>query len=312
MKKSQAVQYINSNFDYGKLVMRDTSFANISKSRNAWWLNIKLESFKKDWNILLASETELFWLKIPADTFQDLSSRFRIWEAKNVVDIYISCDIHDQYFRDTSSGSFGVDFKEFVFQKIPIPESLKTDSLETSRRKREGMKQKIQSDFFPIHKQELKAGQQILKDNETNVTYKSLFGEYLKGAKKIVIQDPYIRLPHQFKNLLEFCAMLGKTKAVDEVIWLEIVTWNSEEFYAISKGYFDEVVQSVSNLNIELSYRFEEHHDRYIESDNGWKIILGRGLDIFKRSEGRFTLGDVDQSSRKCKPCEITFLKSGN
>ena len=47
----------------------------------------------------------------------------------------------------------------------------------------------------------------------------------------------------------------------------------------------------------------------FIAADNGWKINLGRGLDIFEKTEGRFNVADLDQSRRKCRSCEITYLK---
>jgi len=53
----------------------------------------------------------------------------------------------------------------------------------------------------------------------------------------------------------------------------------------------------------------EQHHYRFIVADNGWKITLGRGLDIFDRIEGRFNIADLDQNIRKCKACELTYLK---
>jgi ATP-dependent Lon protease len=151
--------------------------------------------------------------------------------------------------------------------------------------------------------------QEILKDNQTGVSYKNLFGEYLKNASNITIQDPYIRLPYQFKNLLEFCLMLSQIKAPEDEINLEVVSWNHEEYLEDSKNNFEELQESVSSLGIHLTYRLEEHHDRYIAADNGWKITLGRGLDIFEKIEGRFNVADIDQTKRKCKSCELTFLK---
>src|SRR5690606_25883946 len=101
---------------------------------------------------------------------------------------------------------------------------------------------------------------------------------------------------------------LSKNKESGEEINLEIIAWNEEAFQPQSKGYFNEVLDSVSDLRINLSYRFEDHHDRYIKADNGWKIILGRGLDIFQKPVGRFTLADIDQAQRKCRACEITYI----
>lgn len=158
-------------------------------------------------------------------------------------------------------------------------------------------------------KLELKPHQVILKDNQTGISYRKLFADYLKGAENITIQDPYIRMPYQFKNLLEFCIMLGNTKEPEQEINLEVVSWNNEEYLMESAASFEELATSVLELGIHLSFRMENHHDRYIAADNGWKITLGRGLDIFEKIEGRFNVADIDQTKRKCKACEMTFLK---
>jgi ATP-dependent Lon protease len=156
---------------------------------------------------------------------------------------------------------------------------------------------------------DLKPHQTILKDNQTGVSYKKLFADYLKGAQNITIQDPYIRMPYQFKNLMEFCMMLGNNKALEDEINLEIVSWNDEAYLNDSVGYFEELQESVLDIGINLTYRMENHHDRFIAADNGWKITLGRGLDIFEKIEGRFNVADMDQTKRKCKSCEMTYLK---
>jgi len=74
-------------------------------------------------------------------------------------------------------------------------------------------------------------------------------------------------------------------------------------------SFFEELQANVLDLGINLVYQFENNHDRFIDANNGWKITLGRGLDIFEKTEGRFNVADMDQSRRKCKACEITYLK---
>lgn len=154
-----------------------------------------------------------------------------------------------------------------------------------------------------------KPHQTIVKDNQTGISYKKLFADYLIGAQNITIQDPYIRMPYQFKNLMEFCMMLGNNKSVEEEINLEVVSWNDESYLSDSDSYFEELAESVAEIGINLTYRMENHHDRFIAADNGWKITLGRGLDIFEKIEGRFNIADMDQTKRKCKSCEITYMK---
>ena len=155
----------------------------------------------------------------------------------------------------------------------------------------------------------LEPHQTIIKDNQTGLSYKRLFAAYLLGAKSIKIQDPFIRLPYQMNNLLEFCVMLGDIKGIDEEVDLEVVTWNNEEFMLDSVQLFEDLQSSVLDLGINLTVIFEEHHDRYIEADNGWKITLGRGLDIFEKIEGRFNVASLDQTKRKCKSCEMTYVR---
>ncbi len=39
--------------------------------------------------------------------------------------------------------------------------------------------------------------------NQKRVSWKSLLGDYFKTAKKIVVTDPFVRLPHQVSNFIE-------------------------------------------------------------------------------------------------------------
>lgn len=148
-----------------------------------------------------------------------------------------------------------------------------------------------------------------IMDNQTGVSYAKLFGGYIKGANKIQLQDPYIRLYYQFKNLLEFCIMLNHIKSPDEEIELHVITWHHPDHLVDSIANFEDLQESASDLGIHLSYEFSEIHDRSIITDNGWKINLGRGLDIFERVEGKFNAADLDQTKRKCKACDITYLR---
>lgn len=78
---------------------------------------------------------------------------------------------------------------------------------------------------------------------------------------------------------------------------------------ADSITFFEDFKESVSDLGIQFSFIMEDRHDRFIEANNGWKITLGRGLDIFEKNEGRFNPAELDQGRRKCKACEVTYLR---
>jgi len=60
-----------------------------------------------------------------------------------------------------------------------------------------------------------------------------------------------------------------------------------------------------------MTYDFDRSvHDRWIETDTGWRINIGRGLDIFQKPEGRFSLGFVDHTKRACKATTISYHRT--
>ena len=149
-----------------------------------------------------------------------------------------------------------------------------------------------------------------IRDNQSNVSYKSLFGEYLKGATEFTIKDPYIRYPYQIRNFMELCKLIADTKAEDEEVKLHLITYNSDEFLESVRQSFDEITESLSDTGIVFTYEFNElQHDRSIDMNNGWKIILGRGLDIWQKTNGRFDLAEYSQEKRLCKEFEVTVVR---
>lgn len=103
--------------------------------------------------------------------------------------------------------------------------------------------------------------------------------------------------------------MLGQIKEPDEEVRLHIITWNEMQYMQTSIYNFEEITASVAELGIQLTHEFQDLHDRAIKTDSGWKITLGRGIDIFEPREGRFNIADSFPEKRKCKNCEITYLK---
>jgi ATP-dependent Lon protease len=220
--------------------------------------------------------------------------------------------VKDQlYIIDETFKSEPVEFKYTILSNSVevFPETLENLNYKAAVEVQEESAEESKETVFVKPKLDLKPHQIILKDNQTGISYKKLFANYLKGAENITIQDPYIRMYYQFKNLLEFCIMLGNNKDPEDQINLEVVTWNNEEYLEDSKATFEELAQNVDSIGINLTVRFEHHHDRFIAADNGWKITLGRGLDLFEKIEERFSVADMDQTKRKCKSCEVTYLR---
>jgi len=148
-----------------------------------------------------------------------------------------------------------------------------------------------------------------IKEGQTGISYKELFSDYLAGAKKIRIRDPYIRLTYQVMNLIDFCSIV---EAGSSGVDIDLTTKPDPEFEAELTDKLNQLKDSLMGHGIRLDYRFDQDlHDRSIETDTGWRIMLGRGLDIYRKPDGRFSLGVTDQRKRRCKTTTISFHHVG-
>lgn len=57
-----------------------------------------------------------------------------------------------------------------------------------------------------------------VRENQGGVTYKDLFGDYLRTAKEISITDPFIRQPYQIDNLVDFIQMVREVSTVHDTV----------------------------------------------------------------------------------------------
>lgn len=157
-------------------------------------------------------------------------------------------------------------------------------------------------------KVELTEGTKQIRENQTKISYDKLFGAYLEGADEFTIQDPYIRMTHQIKNFLELCVLIRKKNRDIQTLKIHLITWNEPEYISQAESIFEELKESLEEVSIDLSVEFKESaHDRFISCNNGWKIILGRGLDIWQKTAG--FLADTMQEARKCREFHITVMK---
>jgi len=156
----------------------------------------------------------------------------------------------------------------------------------------------------------LSEGQKIIRDNQSEVSYDNLFGAYLLDATDIKVIDPYVRLPYQLRNFMELAKLIAEKKEPGTEVKLHLVTANNEEYIENAKDAFEQMEYSLESIGILFSYEFDENaHDRSIVMDNGWKIVLGRGLDIWQKTGGWYDINEYMQEKRLCKGCEVTFVK---
>ena len=164
-------------------------------------------------------------------------------------------------------------------------------------------------------KQELLSGKHIVfHENEKGISYKRLFAPYLKNATEIVVQDPYIRLFYQVKNMMEFIQMVLLNKAEGDDVNIKLITQFDEEHEEENKERLEQLKNSLDSSGIIFEYEFDQSmgfHARSIETDTGWKISIDRGLDIFQPYDFRnsFNLANTIQEERLSKGFEVTYLK---
>lgn len=153
------------------------------------------------------------------------------------------------------------------------------------------------------------------QENQRGVSFDTLFAPYLKGATKIAITDPYIRLFHQARNLMELMETIAKEKPDEDEVQVQLVTI-ADDFKAPQQiEYLEKIQASCATVGIHFSWDFDTTnsiHARHVVADTGWKILLDRGLDIFQHYEMNepFAFTNRLQKYRPCKAFEVTYLRS--
>jgi len=154
-------------------------------------------------------------------------------------------------------------------------------------------------------------GHREFQENQRGVSYETLLMPYLHGATDITIVDPYIRLPHQGRNLVDLLALLAAAKDPADEIAVTLVTKEDRGEYAQQHLLMLKDIQdSAATVGIQFTVNWDETiHDRSIRTDHGWKLLLGRGLDIFQKSSGsQFDLGSRRQEFRQVFAFGITYI----
>ncbi len=244
---------------------------------------------------------------------------YTLEEAKELMDFAIECRkrVKDQLRKmDETFNDEVVDFeyktKDGKLHQIETLEVMeygdaKLNILPMARR----MPVQEKVDVTMPGKKCLEGFNQTVRDNQTNISYKNLFGDYLVGATEYVIRDPYIRLSHQMRNFVELCRLIAEVKVEDEEISIHLITNNDPEYIESAHQNFTELADSLAEIGIVFTYELNETiHDRSIEINNGWKIILGRGLDIWQKTNGRYDIAEFYQEKRLCKEFELTVVNA--
>jgi len=166
----------------------------------------------------------------------------------------------------------------------------------------------------PPKSEPLFEGHREFQENQRGVSYETLLLPYLRGAADIRIVDPYIRLPHQGRNLVDLLALVASAKDPADEIAVKLVTKEDKgEFQQQHLLMLKDIQDGAATVGIKFTVEWDETiHDRSITTDTGWKILLGRGLDIFQKGSGsQYDIGARRQEFRQVVAFGVTYIHAG-
>lgn len=164
----------------------------------------------------------------------------------------------------------------------------------------------------PRQPEPLFEGHKEFQENQRGVSYDTLLLPYLRGATEITIVDPYIRMSHQGRNLVDLLGLLASAKdPADEISVLLVTKEDKGEYQQQHLLMLKDIQDSAASVGIRFNVDFDATiHDRSIRVDNGWKILLGRGLDIFQKGSGsQFDIGSRRQEFRQVVAFGVTYIR---
>lgn len=148
----------------------------------------------------------------------------------------------------------------------------------------------------------LSEGHRDFVAGQKGVSFEALILPYLQGASQISITDPYIRMPHQGRNLADLLSLLATAKDDADEIDVELITTEDPkvEFKQNQLLMLKSIKDASDAVGVRLNVRLDDTiHDRRIETNHGWRIDLGKGLDIWQKpTDNPFDFGRNRQEFR--------------
>lgn len=238
-------------------------------------------------------------------------SRKRVKDQLYIVDETFRADKPAifQYLRADNGKTVVVETLERIengyAEEEPVPVEAETSSSSTTN----GSTQPVSTERKAEKTVRLASKIVNIRANQKGVSYKSLFGDYLRTAKTIEVVDPWVRLPHQIDNFIELIQVIREVSETPEELHITLSTANDDERIPEMIDIFEDLKVELATFGIEFNYNFDATHDRKIGLDNGWTIVMGRGLDIFEKFN-RFSIGSARQSCRRCRESSFTFIEN--
>lgn len=157
-------------------------------------------------------------------------------------------------------------------------------------------------------------GHVIFAENQKGVSFDALFGPWLDGSSKVMLTDPYIRVYHQIRNLMELLEIIAIRKPEGEDVQFSLMTAPDPEDPDRQVCYLEQIRVGIAPLGVEFSWEFDMTnmiHATHLVTNTGWKILLDRGLDVFQLTDlnSEFSPANRHQRFRQVKGFKVTYLK---
>lgn len=144
---------------------------------------------------------------------------------------------------------------------------------------------------------------------DTGHSYETIIGPFLRDAKEVTIEDPYIRMPHQIQNFVRFCETCLKSESIRTINLVS--SYDSTAQLAEFSERMEDLKQSLVEADVILNIAINPNlHDREIRIDNGWHIKIGRGLDFYQKPGSWFEVGANDLTLRKCLETKVDISRA--
>lgn len=156
-------------------------------------------------------------------------------------------------------------------------------------------------------------GHIVIPENSKGWSYRRIFADHLRGARKITVRDPYIRAFFQARNFMEFLQLVHELSPEGDEVEVVLITQSDMDTCVKQAECLDQLVESFTGSRVVFSWDLDHNpnfHARSITTDHGWKVTIDRGLDIFQRFEtGPFSLEQAIQEARLTRGAEINYVK---
>ncbi len=157
-------------------------------------------------------------------------------------------------------------------------------------------------------------GTKHYRENQRGISYELLFGDYIKGARSIVIVDPYIRAFHQCRNLMDLLVVcLERMDYSMDSPKVHLITGMDDKDAMKQVEFLQRIEDAMEPQDLDFTFEFREHiHARHIYVDDRWDIKPDRGLDIWQKfdSNDAFLLEARMPEKRQVRQFEVTYLRA--